>query len=242
MSIKKDYEGIDLEFYKNNFLTWSKQDEIDYNNNEVRYKGRYLFFQQLFDYIGANLVEGAYFEFGVHKARTFRIALSEARKKNIENMNFYAFDSFEGLPKASELDTFPGWEEGMLKTSCDVFDKLIQEHGLYLDKVHKIKGFYENSLTKELQAQMTASGEKVSIIYIDCDLYESAKVVLEFIVPFIQDGTVLCFDDWNLYKSHPDKGEKRAYREFKNKYEDMFWFEEFLPIGWMGKSFILNKK
>ncbi|MDD2448195.1 MAG: macrocin O-methyltransferase [Sulfurimonas sp.] len=238
----KDYEGINLEFYKNDFSKWSKKDEIEYNNNEIRYKERYRFFQNAFDYLSANFIIGNYFEFGVHKARTFRIALSEAKKKDIDSMNFYAFDSFEGLPEASSLDKFPNWEKGMLKTSLEFFDKLTQEHNLYNDKIHKIKGFYNKSLTKELSNKMLLTKEKASIIYIDCDFYESAKDVLEFIVPFIQDGTILCFDDWNVYKGHPYKGEKRAFGEFKTKYNDMFYFEDFLTIGWMGKSFILNKK
>ena len=241
-NIIKDYEGIDIKFYKKDFTSWNKSNEIEYNNNEIRYKARYEFFQNAFDYLAGNFIAGNYLEFGVHKARTFRIALSEAKKKNFTNMSFYAFDSFEGLPEASEIDKFPGWKKGNLKTDYERFDELIKEHNLYTDKIYKIKGFYEDSLTNSLSNELLKNNEKASIIYIDCDFYESARVVLEFIVDFIQDGTIIVFDDWNTYKGNPTKGEKKAFLEFRDKYIDKFWFEDFLTIGWMGKSFILNKK
>jgi hypothetical protein len=105
---ERDYEGISTEFYKKDFALWSKNDEIAYNNNEIRQRAKYWFFQNSFDYLSANFVEGDYMEFVCHKARTFRMALSEARKKSFEWMNFYAFDSFDGLPEASEIDRFLG--------------------------------------------------------------------------------------------------------------------------------------
>ena len=151
MEIDKDYEGINLRFYKNDFSSWTKQDEIEYNNNEIRYKERYHFFQNTFDYLSANFVAGDYFEFGVHKARTFRIALSEAKKKNMNNMNFFAFDSFEGLPKPTDIDKLKNWDKGALSTSLDFFNALITEHNIYTKQVHTIKGFYQDSLTEKLR-------------------------------------------------------------------------------------------
>ncbi len=234
--IQYDYEGINLNFYKNDFENWTKQDEINYNNNEIRQKAKYWFFQNAFDFISGNQVMGDYMEFGCHKARTFRMALSEARKKSFDWMNFYAFDSFEGLPEANDIDKFPGWEQGQLKTSEDVFRQIIKEHGVYVDKVKMIKGYYNNTLDSVLAEEFHLKNTKVALAYIDCDFYESAKDVLSFLDDFIQDGTVLAFDDWNTYKSNPNKGEKKAFAEFKEK--SKWKFEEFINYGWMGKSFI----
>ncbi len=124
MEKDKDYEGIDICFYKNDFSKWDKQAEIEYNNNEIRQKEKYRFFQLAWDYLVANFIEGDYYEFGCHKARTFRMSLSEARKKNLVNINFYAFDSFEGLPEPMGIDIFPGWQKGVLKTTEIEFTKL----------------------------------------------------------------------------------------------------------------------
>lgn len=234
-----DYEGIDKTFYKNDFSDWTKQDEISYNNNEIRQKARYWFFQNAFDYISGNQIIGDYMEFGCHKARTFRMSLSEARKKSFDWMNFYAFDSFEGLPEASEIDEFPGWEKGNLKTSDDVFRKLIQEHGVYTDKISLVKGYFSESLSESLKSELLAKNTRAAMVYIDSDFYESARDVLCFVEDFLQDGTIVAFDDWNTYRANPNKGEKKAFREFMEKSE---WkFEEFLDYGWMGKSFVAYK-
>jgi len=233
---KKDYEGISTEFYKNDFSSWTKQDEIEYNNNEIRQKAKYWFFQNSFDYLSANFVEGDYMEFGCHKARTFRMALSEARKKSFDSMSFYACDSFEGLPEASEIDRFPGWEKGNLKTSEDFFMELIKEHGVYADKVKTVKGYFSNSLNATLKNELKSKNTKVAIAYIDSDFYESARDVLSFLEDFLQEGSVIAFDDWNTYKANPNKGEKLAFKEFREK--SKWRFEEFLSYGWMGKSFV----
>ncbi len=38
--------------------------------------------------------------------------------------------------------------------------------------------------------------ERVSIIWLDCDLYSSAKECFKLITYFIQDGSILRLDDW----------------------------------------------
>jgi len=235
----KDHEGISREFYKNDFDDWDKNKEIDYNNNEIRQREKYRFFQLAYDYLAANFIEGDYYEFGTHKARTFRMSLSEARKKNMENINFYAFDSFEGLPEPQDIDKFSGWEKGALKTTDDEFDVIIRGHGLYLDRIHKVKGYYQDTLNNELQQQFEQNRSKIALVYIDCDFYESAVHVLDFIEPLLQNGSVICFDDWNVYKASPDKGERRAFTEFIAK--TGHHFEEFITVGWFGKSFIFTK-
>ena len=63
-----------------------------------RQKYKYEFFQKAFDLIYDNTIQGDYFEFGVHRARTFRFALSQAKRRNMKKIKFLAFDSFEGLP------------------------------------------------------------------------------------------------------------------------------------------------
>lgn len=240
--LEKDYEGIYKLFYKSDFEDWDEKKKIEYNNNEIRVREKYRFFQLAYDYLYGNEVHGDYFEFGCHKARTFRMSLSEARKKEFDWMKFYAFDSFEGLPEAAEIDRFPGWEKGMLKTSEDMFAALIKEHGVYADKVTTVKGFFNESLTPVLQQDMLAKNSKLALAYIDCDFYESTVPVLEFILPFLQEGAIVAFDDWNNFKANPNRGEKRAFREFCEKYKDVIGFEEFLTFGWMGKSFIAQPK
>lgn len=251
-----DHEGIKREYYKNDFLEWDKQSEISYNNNEIRQKEKYRFYQLVFDYFAANAMGGdalsigsnglsqdgvirSYFEFGCHRVRTFRMALSEARKKMFD-WRFFAFDSFEGLPEASGIDVFPGFEAGNLKTSEDEFWKIIGSHNVFVDRVESVKGYFNVSLNNTLAENLKQRKVVASLAYIDCDFYESTKDVLNFIDMFLEEGSVIVFDDWNLYKGSPKKGQRLAFSEFKNS--SKWSFEPFLDIGWSGKSFIATQK
>ncbi len=81
---------------------------------------------------------------------------------------------------------------------------------------------------------------KVAVAMIHCDLYESAVPVLEFLTEFVQDGTVLIFDDWNCYRSNPNRGEQRAFKEWLDKNPNVK-AAPFLGYNWHGQAFILNK-
>jgi hypothetical protein len=125
---------------------------------------------------------------------------------------FVAFDSFEGLPAVEENDRSTIFFGGNLATSEDTFINLVTRHGMPRDRLMTVKGFYDSSLGEPLRDRLLP--EKAAVVYIDCDLYRSTVPVLQFIVPFLQKGTVIVFDDWNCYHASPDHGERRAWREF----------------------------
>ena len=58
----------------------TKKQEVIYNQI-YRHKQKYSFFENALDYVYANNIKGDYFEFGVHKARTFRFFLDILIKK-----------------------------------------------------------------------------------------------------------------------------------------------------------------
>ena len=68
---------------------WNRSDEIIYAQMQ-RQKYKYEFFQKAFDLIYDNTIQGDYFEFGVHRARTFRFALSQAKRRNMKKIKFLA--------------------------------------------------------------------------------------------------------------------------------------------------------
>jgi hypothetical protein len=49
------------------------------------------------------------------------------------------------------------------------------------------------------------------ICVVDCDLYESARRVLEFVEPLLADGSILLFDDWNA-TVRPEQGRAARLR------------------------------
>ena len=155
-------------------------------------------------------IDGYYLEFGCHGANTIRLAFDCFR--HLFDWNYVAFDSFEGLPEITSLDAQVIWEKGKLATSEDRLIEICMRHGIPRDRLTTVKGFYDASLTNELKRRLLPL--KAAVIYVDCDLYLSTASVLRFIKDFLQPGTVIVFDDWNCFLADPDRGERRAWREF----------------------------
>ena len=215
---------------------WSRDDLIRYNQQN-RQMAKYLFFITVFDYLNERNVRGDYFEFGCHRVRTFRMALTEARKQLIEDMRFFAFDSFAGLPDCpSGVDVDP-WVKGGLCTTETQFMDVVRAHGLFVDNVSTFKGFYNESLTTALQEKLLGQGAKASLVTVDCDLIDSARDVFRFIGPFLQPGTVVYLDDmFGGYQGSPAKGVYKAFQEFMETTHYKFY--PYLQVGAFGRSFI----
>jgi hypothetical protein len=132
--------------------------------------------------------------------------------QHLFNWDFVAFDSFEGLPDIEDIDKQAIWEKGKLETREEDFVRIVTNAGMPRNRLTTVKGFYDQSLTQELQQQLLP--KKAAVIYVDCDLYKSTIPVLRFITPFLQIGTIIVFDDWNCFYGDPNRGERRAWREF----------------------------
>lgn len=216
---------------------WSREDEIAYNQTN-RQTEKTLFFRRTFDFLTDNRVHGDYHEYGCHRCRTFRMALSEARRHNLQTMKFFAFDSFEGLPDPTSDTSVEIWKRGALTTSEEAFQGMVAEHGLYADRVTTVKGFYSESLTTEVRRRFMDAENKIALVNVDCDLYESAVPVFDFIDPLLQEGSVIYIDDlFAGYKGNPTKGVSRAFLEWQQR--TRWRVVRHLDIGWWGRSYIV---
>lgn len=215
---------------------WAKENEISYNQSN-RQMEKYRMYVRAFDFLQENRVHGDYFEFGCHRCRTFRMALTEARRHLLDDMQFHAFDSFEGLPEVETAPSQDDWKRGFLSTSEENFKGMVERHGIYVDNVKTIKGFYDKSLTPDLQKQYIDSGRKIALVNIDCDLYESAVPVFEFIEPLLQEGALIYMDDLFCgYKGSPHKGVAKAFLEFQQR--SKFKFQQHMEVSWWGRTYI----
>lgn len=214
---------------------WGKTQEIEYNQGN-RQAEKLLFFQRTFDFLNENEIRGDYHEYGCHRCRTFRMALTEARRHGLDQMKFWAFDSFDGLPDPTTATSVSKWTRGALTTSEQDFRSLVERHGVYADKVKTVKGFYSDSLTPALQSQFQ-NESKIAFATVDCDLYESAVPVFNFIEPLLQDGSVIYLDDLFVgNKGNPNSGIARAFLEFQQR--SRWHFVRHLDISWWGRSYV----
>lgn len=142
-----------------------------------------------------NSVPGMFLEFGVFSGRSIR---------NIAETNpgttVYGFDGFTGLPE-DWGSLFPKGE-----FACEIPADLPKN-------VELVVGLFNDTLPGFLDAHQ---GD-VSFVHIDCDLYSSAKYVLEQLAGRFVDGTILAFDEIIGLPDCLDH-EARAFAEFLNEY------------------------
>jgi O-methyltransferase len=177
-------------------------------------------------------VRGDYMEFGVFEGRTFTYAYKVARRARLD-MRFYAFDSFCGLPGVKGVDGDGEFSEGQFSASRNLFERACRKAGVDKSLVHVVEGFYEQTLPN------CGINSRVAFAWIDCDLYESAVPVLDFLTDKLVNGAIIVFDDWFCFKGDPDKGECRACREWLAK-NPTIRLTEYCSYGWSGKAFIVK--
>jgi hypothetical protein len=228
--------------------------------NVVRYpinrNDRYGMLYRAWGYIFTNLIEGAYYEFGLYQGQAFvdswRInqlyrqwaryqALSdeqwrrEAINKFVDYQHlFLGFDSFEGIPENNEGNLFfrqgtYAIPENFVRSRCE---KARMKYQL-------IKGFFA-----DVPSDVVVSMPKAAIVNIDCDLYRSTVDVLRLVGPKLQQGTIILMDDYNCFNADNAQGERRALREFCAQ-NPHITFEPWWPYQHVGQSFIVhlnNKK
>lgn len=220
----------------------------------LRYSIPFIYFSQLFKrfpyeemlenamvYVSENKVEGDYLEFGVYEGNTFSSAYHNAQIGNLKSMRFYAFDSFEGLPKdirGVDAKGFKQFKGGEFCLSLNEFKKEISSRGVNLNKVIIVKGWYDEVLNEKTKAKLKL--KSAAVVWVDCDLYESTIPVLNFIKDYLVDGSVLIFDDWFLFRGAPTRGEQRAFREWLDK-NPSIKATQFCRFGWNGNSFIIHR-
>lgn len=115
----------------------------------------------------------------------------------------YLLDSFEGLPPVDEIDgnSARAWQEN--KESPEYFDNCtasIEDVIVMLNKFdfvegdyHIIKGWFENTvpvLSEKIK------DEKIALLRLDGDWYESTKVCLDHLMPIIEPGSIVIIDDY----------------------------------------------
>lgn len=210
-------------------------------------------------YTAAEKIEGSYFEFGVFQGHSFITAyecLSRVFRNSVavsdfntpedraiadsiwRQMQFYAFDSFAGLPAPKGKDRESrDFTAGKFSAPKDLFLRNLAEAGVPRERVQVIEGWYDQVLKPGVVPVET----KAAIVHIDCDYYESAKTVLNFITPHLTDGAVLIFDDWFRYHGNPNFGEQSAFREWQDQ-NPAWGAAEYQREGAWKNSFIVYRR
>lgn len=192
-----------------------------------------------FDMCRHHGIGGDYLEFGVFRGNSFAAAYHFAKQLHLDDMTFYAFDSFEGLPHIADVDkgTTKEFFEGAYACSEDDFKYNLRKERVPLKKVTVISGWFKDTLNQKTKQSLPL--KKAAVVMIDCDLYESTVPVLDFLTDYLQEGTVIIFDDWNCFKSSSNKGQRRAFKEWRKKSQHI-QLSVLNQYWWQGISFIVT--
>ncbi len=124
---------------------------------------------------------------------------------NVQERRIWLFDSFQGVPPATERDGpverksyFEGWNKGSIEKVKQVFSKI----GVSLDNVRIIPGWFNDTLR-------TAAVERIAILHIDADWYDSVKLVLDVFYEKVVPGGFIILNDYNTWE-----GCNRALNDF----------------------------
>jgi hypothetical protein len=144
-------------------------------------------------------LDGDMAEVGVYQGGSAKL-ICEAKGKR----NLYLFDTFEGLPDVSNVDTHFGkkfWDKDQFNnTTEDSVKKFLSDY----ENVNILKGIFPDS-AKSIQ------GSKFSFVHLDADLYKSTIDCLRYFYPLLINGGIILIHDF-----HAD-GIKKAISEFSSE-------------------------
>ena len=168
-------------------------------------------------YITANKIEGDFVECGVWRGGSTMAAVDTLIKAGDKTREIYLYDTFEGMSAPTEHDkVFTGTAADVLLDQSDKQDATsvwcysaiheVQQNVGSLnypaDKVHYVKGKVEDTIPQTIP-------QKIALLRLDTDWYESTKHELEHLFDKLVFGGILIIDDYGHWQ-----GAKKAVDEF----------------------------
>jgi O-methyltransferase len=160
-------------------------------------------------YAENNNIQGSFVECGTWRGGNV-IAASLAYKKYFKKQNIYIYDTFSGMSEPNDIvdksvflgdtskNVFNKHQEKNYNSWCyaslDEVKENFKKAGLPLENVNFIKGKVEDTL--KVQSNLP---EKISVLRLDTDWYESTLVELEVLYPKLEIGGVLLIDDYGYW-------------------------------------------
>ena len=218
--VQKENENLNFQFpeYTDDEL---RLIEISKKNTMTSYQ-KLNFLLRSIEHVYNNKIDGDFVECGVWKGGNIILFKNMINKLNMQNKKIYAFDTFEGMTKPLDIDVDLRFKQ---EKAADVMDRSPKDYNIHnihsyypIEKVKKniiesckdlenIK-FIKGDVLKTLLISDNIP-EKISILRLDTDWYESTKIELEILFPKLVNNGILIIDDYGDYK-----GCKKAVDEY----------------------------
>jgi O-methyltransferase len=166
-------------------------------------------------YVVRHDIPGEIVECGVWRGGSMQAVARTLVEAGVDDRDLYLFDTFEGMPPPSEADrrydgrsaavllaeskpTAPVWAVASLEDVQAGMDEV----GYPADRIHYVKGLVEDTVPRE-------APERIAILRLDTDWYESTRHELEHLYPRLASGGILIIDDYGWWQ-----GSRQAVDEF----------------------------
>ena len=226
--LKKIHNSDDLTFQKDNKFFFDDKFKICNPESLNISRDRFLSLFQSVNYIYKNKIEGDLVECGVFRGGSaMMMAYSMMKFNTNENKNLWLYDTFDGMSEPGEHDinilnqrasqemTNSKKKENKKDiwaySKLDYVKKNMEKTGLDKKNIIYIEGKVENTLSKN-------SPQKICLLRLDTDFYESTKKELEILYPKIQSGGIIIIDDYGHWK-----GCKKAVDEYFSDRKNIFF-------------------
>jgi O-methyltransferase len=171
-------------------------------------------------YVRDKNIEGDIVECGVWKGGSMMAVAETLLSAGDTSRDLYLFDTFEGMPPPTEndVDISGITAEGLLdrsdkdiaesiwcRATLDVVKKALGSTGYPGKKTHFIKGMVEQTIPDFVP-------DKIALLRLDTDWYESTKHEMEHLFPRLSKGGVLIIDDYGHWQ-----GARKAVDEYLEK-------------------------
>jgi O-methyltransferase len=158
-------------------------------------------------------VEGDLLEAGVWRGGATIFMRAALKAYGDQDRLVWAADSFQGLPRPN-ADQYPAdagdrhwtWSD-ILAVPLDQVQANFRRFGMLDDRVHFLPGWFQDTLPN-------APIDRLAILRLDGDMYESTKVALDALYPKVSPGGYVIVDD---YKNIP--GCKAAVDDYRAEHE-----------------------
>lgn len=160
------------------------------------------------EYVVRSGIEGSFVECGVWRGGSMAAAARTLTQHRDVERELWLYDTFEGMsePTSQDVDCWGG-DAAKLLTEQDRADaksvwcvsglqevkNVMAETGYSRERIHYIEGKVEDTLPER-------KPEKIALLRLDTDWYESTRCELEHLFPRLQPGGVLIIDDYGHWQ------------------------------------------
>lgn len=168
-------------------------------------------------YVNTHNIKGDFVECGVYKGGQSMLMAYTLLQYGEENRKIWMYDTYLGMAKPTDIDTslsgetkaseewkkknMGDYNEWILSPLSDVRENMYKT-GYPEQNINFVKGKVEDTIPQN-------SPQKISILRLDTDFYESTYHELKHLFPRLVRGGVLIVDDYNFWK-----GSRKATDEY----------------------------